>query len=64
METDGNNVGKWNLGYGSNMNVKHIIEKKGVKILGMAWRICVNINHICSGDSGGSDKPGWVDLAL
>ena len=27
-------VGKWNLGFGSNMNVKHITEKKGVKILG------------------------------
>lgn len=42
MATD-DKVGKWNLGYGSNMNVKHITEKKGVKILGMAWRICVNI---------------------
>ena len=34
MASDGTKVGTWNLGYGSNMNVKHITEKKGVKILG------------------------------
>ena len=34
MATDDNKVGRWNLGYGSNMNVKHITEKKGVRILG------------------------------
>ena len=34
MATESNKVGKWNLGFGSNMNVKHITEKKGVKILG------------------------------
>ena len=39
MATDDNKVGKWNLGYGSNMNVKHITEKKGVKILGEA-KLC------------------------
>ena len=36
MATYDNKVGRWNLGYGSNMNVKHITEKKGVRILGMA----------------------------
>ena len=36
MGSDSKKVGKWNLGYGSNMNVKHITEKKGVRILGKA----------------------------
>ena len=39
MATDGKKmsvlkVATWNLGFGSNMNVRHITEKKGVKILG------------------------------
>ena len=34
MPTDGNKVGKWNLGFGSNMNVKNVREKKLVKVLG------------------------------
>ena len=34
MASKGNKVGTWNLGFGSNMKVKHIEEKKGVKILG------------------------------
>ena len=36
MASNSKKVGKWNLGYGSNMNVKHITEKKGVRILGKA----------------------------
>ena len=34
MPTDGNKVGKWNLGFGSNMNVKNVRKKKLVKVLG------------------------------
>ena len=34
MPTDGNKMGKWNLGFGSNMNVKNVREKKLVKVLG------------------------------
>ena len=34
MPTEGNKVGRWNLGFGSNMNVKNVREKKLVKVLG------------------------------
>ena len=34
MPTDGNKMRKWNLGFGSNMNVKNVREKKLVKVLG------------------------------
>ena len=34
MPTEGNKVGRWNIGFGSNMNVKNVREKKLVKVLG------------------------------
>ena len=34
MPTEGNKVGRWNFGFGSNMNVKNVREKKLVKVLG------------------------------
>ena len=34
METESNKMGTWNLGFGSNMNVKNVTEKKLVEVLG------------------------------
>ena len=34
MATEGDNMGTWNLGFGSNMNVKNVTEKKLVDVLG------------------------------
>ena len=34
MATEGDKMGTWNLGFGSNMNVKNVTEKKLVDVLG------------------------------
>ena len=34
MATESDKIGTWNLGFGSNMNVKNVTEKKLVPVLG------------------------------